>query len=123
MYPPKTLARKIFDFIAAPLRLAVLPDDAVTRMGLTSLKEERLRAVAPWLQGRLLDIGCGDNELVRRYGHGIGVDIYDWGGGALILPHCSRIPLPDVSSDTITIIAALNHIPNRIEVLREAPAC
>jgi SAM-dependent methyltransferase len=120
MYPPKTLPRKIFDLIGAPLRLAVLPDAVVTRGGLTSLKEERLRAVAPWLKGRLLDIGCGDNELVRSYGNGVGVDVYDWGGGALILPDCSRIPLPDVSFDTITIIAALNHIPNRIEVLKEA---
>lgn len=119
MYPPKTLARKVVDFIFAPLRLTVLPDPVVARLRLTSSKGERLWAVSPYLKGRLLDIGCGDNELVRLYGHGVGVDVYDWGGGALILPDCSRLPFPDRSFDTITILAALNHIPNRLEVLKE----
>ncbi len=119
MYPPKTLAQKVFDFIFAPLRLTVLPDPLVARLGLTSSKVERLRAVSPYLKGRLLDIGCGDNELVRRYGHGVGVDVYDWGGGALILPDCSRLPFQDRSFDTVTILAALNHIPNRAQVLKE----
>ncbi len=119
MYPPKTLAQKVFDFIFAPLRLTVLPDPLVARLGLTSSKVERLRAVSPHLKGRLLDIGCGDNELVRRYGHGVGVDVYDWGGGALILPDCSRLPFQDRSFDTVTILAALNHIPNRAQVLEE----
>lgn len=120
MYPPKTLAQEVFDFIFAPLRLTVLPDAAVARLGLTSSKVERLRAVTPWLKGRVLDIGCGDNELVRLYGHGVGVDVYDWGGGALILPDCARLPFSDNSFGTITILAALNHIPNREEVLQEA---
>jgi ubiquinone/menaquinone biosynthesis C-methylase UbiE len=48
------------------------------------------------------------------------VDVYDWGGGALILPDCSRLPFADGAFDTITILAALNHIPNRQEVLQEA---
>ena len=34
----------------------------------------RIRAVLPRVRGRLLDIGCGTNELVRRYGNGVGVD-------------------------------------------------
>jgi SAM-dependent methyltransferase len=119
MYPPKTLTQKVFDFLYAPLRLTVLPDGAVARLGLSSSKVERLRAVTPLLQGRLLDIGCGDNELVRRYGQGVGVDVYDWGGGALILTDCSRLPFPDLSFETITILAAINHIPNREEVLKE----
>jgi len=120
MYPPKTLAQKVFDFIFAPLRLTVLPDAAVARLGLTSSKVERLRAVTPLLKGRVLDIGCGDNELVRGYGRGVGVDVYDWGGGALVLPDCARLPFGAGTFDTVTIIAALNHIPNRREVLREA---
>lgn len=119
MFPSKTPVQKVFDFIFAPLRLTFLPDPVVARLKLTSSKGERLRAVAPWLKGRLLDLGCGDNELVRTYGHGVGVDAYDWGGGALIVPDTSRLPFPDGSFDTVTILAALNHIPNRAAVLRE----
>jgi SAM-dependent methyltransferase len=119
-YPEKTLAQKVLDLLFAPLRLTVLPDPVMERLGLTSLQEERLRAVLPRVRGRLLDIGCGNNKLAKIYGHGVGVDVYDWGGGALILPDCSCLPFPDGSFDTVTIIAALNHIPNRKDVLQEA---
>jgi len=34
----------------------------------------------PHIRGRLLDIGCGTNKLVKSYmGEGIGVDVYQWG--------------------------------------------
>jgi len=35
------------------------------------------------------------------------------------MPDCSRLPFPDHAFDTITILAALNHIPNRQAVLQE----
>lgn len=120
MFAPKSLAQQFFDLVFAPLRLTVLPDAVVERLGLTSLRQERFRAVLPWVSGRLLDIGCGDNRLVRLHGQGVGVDVYDWGGGAMILPDCARLPFPDSAFDTVSIIAALNHIPNREEVLAEA---
>jgi SAM-dependent methyltransferase len=108
------------DLILAPLRLVLLPDDVSVRLGLTSLEEERINAALPHLSGRLLDIGAGRNSLVKAYGNGVGVDVYDWGGGALIVPDTSRLPFPDKSFHTVTLLACLNHIPYRQAVLREA---
>lgn len=85
------------------------------------LLEWRIRMVLPHVRGRLLDIGCGTNELVRAYaGEGTGVDVYPWDGANLVVENTARLPFPDQTFDTVTIIAALNHIPNRDEVLREA---
>lgn len=116
----KSFVQIVKDLLSAPLRLTILPDDTATRLGLTSLEEERIRAVWPYIQGRLLDIGAGRNRLVQRYGNGIGVDVHDWGGGALIVENSANLPFPDESFDTVTFLASLNHIPYREEVLREA---
>lgn len=78
-----------------------------------------MNAVLPFIQGRLLDIGCGMNRLVRSYGNGVGVDIHDWNGVDCVVENSASLPFPDASFDTITIVAALNHIPNRAEVLAE----
>lgn len=80
----------------------------------------RVNTVLPYLKGDLLDIGCGTNELVRQHGSGIGVDVYQWGNANLVVKDTANLPFESESFDTITIIAALNHIPNREEVLREA---
>lgn len=80
----------------------------------------RIRVVEPHIRGRLLDIGCGTNQLVRSYsGDGLGVDVYPWEGIDLLVEDTADLPFDDGEFDTITIVAALNHIPNREEVLRE----
>jgi ubiquinone/menaquinone biosynthesis C-methylase UbiE len=84
------------------------------------LLDRRIRAVLPHLRGRLLDIGCGTNRLVRTYRDGVGVDVFDLGDTDLIVEDASRLPYPDESFDTVTIVAALNHMPNRSAVLAEA---
>jgi SAM-dependent methyltransferase len=117
---PRSLVRRFWDFVGAPLRMAVFPDHISRSMGLTSLQEERMRAVLREVDGRVLDIGAGDNLLVRVYGNGIGVDVYDVPGGATIVDDSRKLPFEDASFDTITFIACLNHIPCREEVLREA---
>lgn len=77
--------------------------------------------VLPHIRGRLLDIGCGTNELVAKYQNdGIGVDIYQWGRVDLVVGDSSKLPFNDGVFDTVTIIAALNHIRNRCQVLQEA---
>ncbi len=80
----------------------------------------RMAAVLPHVRGRLLDVGCGTNQLVRAYpGAGTGVDVYPWPGADLVVQDTACLPFDDASFDTVTIVAALNHIPNRCAVLRE----
>jgi len=89
--------------------------DALGRL----LESERVRNVLPLVRGRLLDIGCGRNRLVRAYGNGVGVDVHDWGDVDFLVSDSAHLPFPDAAFETITIIAALNHMANRLEVLRE----
>ena len=85
------------------------------------LLDKRIKAVLPHVKGYLLDIGCGTNELVKNYsGKGIGVDVYQWGDVDVVVENTAELSFDEKTFDTITIIAALNHIPNRKEVLIEA---
>ncbi len=106
------------DLLFFPLR-ATMSDDALTAMGLTSMKEERVRACLRECRGRVLDVGCGSNDLVRRYGRGVGVDVQPWPGTEVVCDS-SRLPFPDASFDTVLFIACLNHMSNRDRGLREA---
>ena len=112
--------RAIRDFCGAPLRILMLPDAVCRTWGITSLEEERIMAVLPHCRGKLLDVGCGANGLVRRYGNGVGIDVRDWGGEALVVPSTEQLPFADESFDTVSFLACLNHIPHREAVLREA---
>jgi len=100
--------------------MIVLPDAWSTRLGFTSLEDERMRAVLPELGGRVLDIGAGQNRLVRLHGDGVGVDVVDWGSGATVVEDTRHLPFDDASFDTVAFIACLNHIPYRDEALVEA---
>jgi len=116
----KAPAQQIWDAIGIPFRLVVCKQEWLPAWGWTTLEDERLRVAMPWIQGRLLDIGAGHNTLVKRYGNGVGVDAFEWGGGAIVVPDTSALPFPDASFDTVTFLACLNHIPNREQVLVEA---
>jgi len=83
------------------------------------LERTRINKVLPYIEGNLLDIGCGNNNLTKMYNSGIGVDVFDWGNVDMIIEDSSRINLKDCSFNTITILAALNHIPNREKVIAE----
>lgn len=115
----KSLLKAMYDFSGIPLRLVLLPDAVNEKLGLTSLQQERLYNVLPYVEGTLLDIGCGNNRLVKIYGDGVGVDIYDWGGGATIIESVYNLPFGSESFDTVTVIASLNHIPEREKAVRE----
>ena len=62
----------------------------------------RIAQVMPFIRGRLLDIGCGNNKLVGLYGNGIGKEKND--------------PMPrdesffPIQFDTISFIASLNYL-------------
>jgi 2-polyprenyl-3-methyl-5-hydroxy-6-metoxy-1,4-benzoquinol methylase len=79
----------------------------------------RIGAVLPFVKGKLLDVGCGMNRLVKAHGNGVGVDVHDWGKVDYVVENSAKLPFDDATFDTVTIIAALNHIANREEVLRE----
>lgn len=106
--------------------MVVLPDLGSERLGLTSLRCERFAAVLPQMRGRCLDIGAGDNVLLRLYesrggpSGNIGVDVVDWGGNCVLVPSADRLPFPDASFDTVTFVACLNHIVERAGALAEA---
>lgn len=117
---PRSIVQHTWDVLGIPFRFVAFPDHWNKKFGWSSLEEERLRAVLPNIQGRLLDVGAGTNTLVRTYrGEGVGVDVFDFGGGTTIVEDTRKLPFADGSFDTITYLACLNHIPYRDEALRE----
>ena len=56
----------------------------------------RIKTVMPHIRGRLLDVGCGNNKLVKKYGNGVGIDKND--------------PRPKDNFDTISFVASLNYM-------------
>lgn len=108
----------IYNFILFPIRV-IFPDNFVESLGLTSLMQERNNIVLKYCRGHLLDIGCKYNILVKKYGNGIGIDVYPWDGVDIVYDS-KKLPFDNKTFDTITFVAVLNHIPNRLEILREA---
>lgn len=129
----KNFLQSFYDFIGAPLRMILLPDAVSEKLHLTSLRGERFRKVLPELQGRVLDIGAGDNLLIHLYRQcaslynnspedahqSIGVDVVDWNSDCTIIQNSAHLPFEDNSFDTVSYIACLNHIPERFESLQE----
>ena len=103
----------------------IIPQPIISKMPyLETNLAIRTKLVLGQVKGKLLDIGCGENILVKAYrqkgGEGIGADVYDWGAVDVLVDDTSKLPLEDESVDVITFVACLNHIPNRIEVLKNA---
>jgi SAM-dependent methyltransferase len=83
------------------------------------LSEWRTRAVLPYVTGTLMDLACGDNRLVRKYGSGTGVDITNYHNVNVLCNDFSTLPFAAGEFDTVTILAALNYFENPREVLSE----
>lgn len=84
------------------------------------LSNWRNSVVRKQVKGRLIDIACGDNRLVRSHpGNGLGIDIQKFENVDLVVDDFSQIPLPNESYDTATIVASLNYFSNAREVLEE----
>ena len=112
--------QKIWDFIGIPFRLVLFDQSWLPMFGWTTLEDERINRVLTHIQGRLLDIGAGNNKLVKTYKNGTGVDIYNWDESTLIVKNTASLPFRSQSFDTITFLACLNHIPNRVDVISES---
>jgi len=128
MHPERRLYRSgaawLLNQLLLPVKL-VVPQPVIARIpGLTSNEDIRLGLVLERTRGRLLDVGCGTNQLVARYraqgGQGVGVDVHPWHGVDHLLEDSGRLPFEAGSFDTVSFVACLNHIPNRGEALAEA---
>jgi SAM-dependent methyltransferase len=109
--------QRLVDHLAFPLNMW-LAEETSARLGLTPIDHERVRAVLPHCRGRLLDVGCGNNLLVRTYKHGIGVDVHRYADMAACCDSAA-LPFRAASFDSVTLLACLNHITRRPETLAE----
>lgn len=100
--------------------LALLSREQTLKIGLIALDDERVIIALRHVEGKLLDIGCGANNLVRSYGNGVGVDVYPWEGCDMVVKAADKLPFDDKYFGTVSYIACLNHIPNRADSLKEA---
>lgn len=118
---PPALARsrwqRVYDHLLFPLNIW-LGGEASARLGVLPIDDERLRAALPYCRGRLLDVGCGLNKLVRMHGHGLGLDVHPY-AGIDIQGASARLPFDDAVFDTVALLACLNHITMRRETLAE----
>lgn len=116
----KPFSKRIADFVGLPLRVILKPE-AVRRYGLTPIIDERHNMVLRHVKGKVLDIGCGENLLVKKHGNGVGVDVYPW-KGIDVLVDTAHLPFQNETFDTIVFMASLNHIPKSVrpKVLAEA---
>ena len=125
----KSLFQKIRDFVLFPVRV-MFPNNefGITHiLKLTSLADERYNIVLENCKGKTLDIGCGNNEVIRRYVSkgkvGWGLDImYNKNVDIVCIVNEIRsfLPFKNDSFDTICFVGCLNHIPNREHMLLEA---
>jgi SAM-dependent methyltransferase len=122
---PSALLAAAWDLIGFPLRAFLLPESWQRRLGLTPLRSERHMRVARWASGRVLDVACGDNDLVHRWLRPAGVPSVGMDrsrGGAEVVGDAAELPFKDGSFRTVTLVAALNHVPrhSRHSALGEA---
>lgn len=82
-----------------------------------------LRACGVYAQGRLLDIGCGNQPyreifapVVRQY---VGLDREFPGSCPDVVGDALRLPFPAEAFDTVLLIQVLEHVPNPPDALSE----
>ncbi|MCA9363080.1 methyltransferase domain-containing protein [Candidatus Kaiserbacteria bacterium] len=91
----------------------------------SKLQEKRKNVVMPNITGSYLDIGCGYNNIAREYKEknpeekSLGVDVYPWKGCDHVVEDTAALPYDDTSFNTVSCVAALNHIPYREKVVAE----
>lgn len=110
---------KWFNFIFFPYRAFILNPNQSSD-SLMCLRDERMWYVSQHLSGKVLDLGCGpDNVFIKNYtddGTGLGMDIYPYPGLSKeqVLKDPTALPFKNGIFDTVTLIANINHIPQSI---------
>lgn len=114
----RTKLQVIADNCFFPFRALFVPEE--NRFGLTSLREERFELVSRFSTGRVLDIGCGKNNLfVRNWANhpdSVGIDVYSYDGIEQVHQDMTNLPFSDSSFDSVTLIAVGGHIPQNSRV-------
>ena len=95
-----------------------VPKSTQDRLGII-LSGWRNRVVSREVRPPLLDIACGLNVLARQFDGSVGIDIQDYGTTDRVVEDFTKIPFPDKSFRTITIVASLNYFDDPVGVLRE----
>lgn len=83
------------------------------------LRNKRNNFVLDYIKGKLLDVSCGDNLLVKSYGNGTGVDIIPFSDDVKVVKSIEKLPFKNKTFDTVTNIAALNYATNPQKALIE----
>ncbi len=83
------------------------------------LSRWRNKKVLPFIHGTLVDVACGNNQLVKWYGSGVGIDIAAHEKNITVVEELEDLPFQTGTVDTVTIIASLNYFPQPELVLRE----
>jgi SAM-dependent methyltransferase len=120
--------QKFLDFVFFPIRALTLFEN--DRWGLSSLASERFDYVSREVRGYCLDVGCGrHNRFVTEYldGNGRGIDVFSYEGllPENIVEDMTHFPFEDAAFDTVTFIANINHVPEKMRdrELAEAYRC
>ena len=93
---------------------------------LDPFEKYRVNQAITYINGSLLDIGCGFNNLVRLNREknpsslSVGVDVYNWYGRPDIIADARYLPIRDNAFQSISFLASLNHIPIRKRAIEEA---
>ena len=104
---------RLVDAITFPIRALLIHENS--SCGLSSLRDERMRIVAKDCVGRVLDVGCGRNNVFVQHfleqPGSIGIDCFAYDGVDRVVDDMTATGLPDGTFDTITLIAVGGHIP------------
>ncbi len=118
--------QKLLDFVTFPIRALALHGGR-DLWGLSSLASERFYYVSEQVQGYCLDVGCGPhNKFLEEFlcGAGKGIDVYKYDGltEEHIVVNIAQFPFPEREFDSVTFIANLNHVPEKLRDIELAEA-
>ena len=90
---------KLLDTVVFPLKL-IIPQPVIKKIpGFSSNEDLRIRKTSEYMKGYCLDIGCGNNRLIREYRDGgekgIGIDVYPWKGVDKVVKDASKLSFED----------------------------
>lgn len=115
MYKKRNKLQIIIDELLFPIRALFVPEE--DRFGLTSLRNERFQVVSEYATGKVLDVGCGRNNLfINNYANedSIGIDVFEYEGVTNVVTDLCNLPFDNESFDTVTLIAVGGHIPKHL---------